>query len=62
MTIHMASSCYLIQLCIIVQDGLNQLAVAMGDAAIAATSINKLLSSEGHTVWAEDYQGRHAVA
>jgi hypothetical protein len=35
-----------------------QIAVAMGDAAVAATSINKRLALEGHCVLAESYQGR----
>lgn len=30
--------------------GLNQISVASGDAAVAATSINKLLNDEGHVV------------
>lgn len=57
----LCSRCYALPLGVNLQDGLNQLAVAMGDAAIAATSINKLLCCEGHVVRAEDYQGRHAV-
>jgi hypothetical protein len=38
-------------------DGLNQISVASGDAAVAATSINKLLSQEGRRILAGGSKG-----